>query len=258
MVKVLSCLLLLLISLCANAEEYLIGVNERTVYRFKNEAGEWQGKDIELITAIFKRTPHQFKVISMPWTRVLKSLQSGEIHLTVGAALTPERQKYAHFSNQTFRYSYYSLFVRSDRLSRFKGVKSIADIADSNAYIGALRGAVYSDNYYKLIQDPSFYRRISFIDNDKNLPKFALKGRVDGYIEAEIEGIAYLNKNPEIKKQIIPLMRLTDNPDSRNFLMFSKVSVSENEVVLFDKALKDMHTSGEHKSIIEKYSSINH
>lgn len=254
--KVFVCFSLLLVSVALTAEEYLIGINERAVYRFKNEEGQWQGKDIELIQAIFKRTPHQYKIISMPWTRVLKSLQSGEIHLTVGAAITPDRQQYAYFSSQTFRVSYYSLFVRLDRLDRFKNVKSFADIPKSSAYIGALRGAVYSDSYYQLIQDPNFYQRISFIDNDKNLPKFALKGRVDGYIEAEIEGIAYLNNHPEIRKKITPFIRLTDKPDSKNYLMFSKAKLSERDILLFDNALMDVHVSGEHEKITARYSAL--
>lgn len=243
----------LLFSHISVAKEYVIGINERDIFRYKDAQGQWQGKDIDLIRAVFDKTPHTFKLVSMPWARVLQDIKSGRVDLTLAAANLPERADYAYFSSNVFRYSYYTLFVRKDRIEQFGSVTALAELAEKNVFIGALRDAVYSENYLHLLKNSQLSERIVFIDNDQSLPNFALKGRVDGYIESELEGLHYLNQAQSYRDNIVPLFRMDMGKQSASFLMFSKKTVTQKELKTFDEALAQIWQQGDYWRISEKY-----
>ncbi|WP_100642867.1 substrate-binding periplasmic protein [Alteromonas facilis] len=249
---------LILFLSCTNlfAKEFIVAVNERSIFRYIDENGYWQGQDIDLLKAIFRRTPHSFKIISMPWPRVLKSIESGVVDLTLAAAILPEREAYALFSKNVFRYSHYMLFAHKDKASLFDDIRKLDDIKNHDVVIGALRGAVYTDTYYRLLKDPEFVKRIALIDDDQSLATLTIKGRVDAYIESEIEGKHYLGAWQQYHEMIVPLFRISTPLEAQNNLMFSKQSVSQALVDEFDIALKDLHESGEYEAISQKYLSI--
>lgn len=86
MVKLFLVAFLFLHSQLAASAEFIIGINEREVFRYKDNNGQWLGKDIDLINAVFRHTPHTYKLVAMPWARVLKSLEFGLVDLTIAAA----------------------------------------------------------------------------------------------------------------------------------------------------------------------------
>jgi ABC-type amino acid transport substrate-binding protein len=249
MVKKVVMLCLLLTSFQSFSQEFIIGINERDIYRYKNEKGNWAGKDIALIKAIFRRTPFQYKIVSMPWARVIKEIEGGTIDMTLAATALPERKKYAFFTKNNFRYSHHMLFVHKDKLALFETVNVLEDLARVDVIIAALRGAIFYDTYPILLQNEQFAKRIVYISDDQNMSTFILKGRADGYIESETEGKYYLLSQPEFNKNIVPLFRITTDQQARSKLMFSKKRVSQKQVEVFDSALKSLHESGEYEKI---------
>ena len=123
MAKIVIIICLLLATFQVFSQEFLIGVNERDIYRYKNEKGEWAGKDVELIKAVFRRTPFKYRIVSMPWARVIKELKTGAIDMTLAATVLPERKKYALFTKNNFRYSHHMLFVHKNKLNLFDSVR---------------------------------------------------------------------------------------------------------------------------------------
>lgn len=240
---------LLLAPLKLFSQEFIIGINERDIYRYKNEQGEWVGKDIALIKAVFSRTPFRYKFVSMPWARVINEIETGAIDMTLAATVLPEREKFALFTKNNFRYSHHMLFVHKNKLALFDSVKVLADLSEVNVVIAALRGAIFYDSYPTLLQDNKFSSKIVYISHDQNMPSFVLKGRADGYIESEIEGRHYLLSQPEYSENIVPLFRITTDEQAGSKLMFSKKTVSPKQVELFDSALKTLHESGEYEEI---------
>lgn len=254
MIKVLLVTCLFLLPNFSYGKEFIIGVNERDIFRYKDERGLWAGKDIELIKDVFSRTSHQFKIISMPWQRVLKGLEMGSVDMTLSATRSPEREKYALFSNHVFRYSHYMLFVLKDKIPLFESATQLSGIIGSNVLIGVLRGAIYSSSFDELLKDKDFVSLLAYVGDDKNLPSFVLKGRVDAYIDSEIEGKYYLSKQAAYSDNVVPLFRITSDVEAEGRLMFSKKTVSQVLVDEFDQALKALHESGGYKKIAEKYS----
>jgi len=253
MFKTILCICLCVISLQAFSKELLIGINQRDIYRFKDEQGKWQGKDIDLIQATFANLPHSYKLVEMPWARILKSLESGVIDMTVSAAITDERSKYALFSSHPYRYNHHMLFGTKEKLAELRTVTHLADIINKDIILGVLRGAVYSDVYNELLNNPAFTSHLIYLDNEQNMADIALKGRVDAYVEAEIEGFYYLSKNPQYREKIFPIVRITEGEQSAGYLMFSRKTADASLVSEFDQALSTMHKSGEYESISNKY-----
>lgn len=235
------------------SHEFIIGTNERDIYRYKNEKGQWAGIDIALIDAVFRRTPFKYRIVSMPWARAVKEIEVGAIDMTLAATALPERKKYALFTKNNFRYSHHMLFVHKDKLGLFESVKVLSDLTEVNVLIGALRGAVFYDTYPELLKNERFSRRIAYISNDQDMPGFVLKGRVDGYIESETEGKHYLQSQPLYNDNIVPLFRITTNEQAGSKLMFSKARVSLEQLEVFDKALKAVHDSGEYEEISKRF-----
>lgn len=249
-------MLLLTFSTQLLSKELLVGVNQRDIFRFKGNE-RWVGIDVELIQATAKQAGYKIEIVDMPWTRVLESIRSGQIDITLAATESPERREYALFSSHRFRASHYVLFVRKTKLPLFKGVQSLADITNTNTLVGALRGAIYSKEHYLLQKNSEFRKRIVLIDNDQSLPQLALKGRVDGYIESDIEGKQYLASSPTYQENIIPFVTINLGKESDTQLMFSKKTVSKQLVEKFDSALLNIHRSGTYDKIIQKYSPSN-
>ena len=238
------------------ARDFIIGINERDIFRFKNEQNYWQGKDVELVEALFRRLSHDYQLVSMPWPRVLKSLEAGLVDMTLSALQLPEREEYAHFSKHPFRYSHYVLFINKQKRQQYEDCQSLLDLLDTDMAIGALRGAVYSDNYYLMMKNKSFAQRLVFVDEDARLPGLILRNRVDAYIESEIEGAFYLAQRPKYNEQIEPLFRITNEKDAASKLMFSKKTVPQSIINEFDIALIDLHTSGEYRRISDEYNPL--
>lgn len=245
---------LLIISFQSFGHEFIIGINERDIYRYKDESGAWIGKDIELTKAVFKRTPYSFKFVSLPWKRVLKGLEAGTIDMTLAAIDSAERHEYALFSKQIFRFSHYMLFVHKSKLDLFQSIEKLADLANTNILVGALRGAIYSESYNELMNQKEFRERLAFIDKDQKLPTFVLKGRVDAYIDSEIEGKHYLLKNSQYSANIVPFFRITTDKEAESQIMFSKKTMTQIQVNVFDQALKELHESGEYKQISKMFN----
>lgn len=253
MIKVVVIISLLLAPFKLFSHEFIIGLNERDIYRYKDEQGKWAGKDIALIKAVFRRTPYKYRIVSMPWARVIKELKAGTIDMTLAATVLPEREKYALFTKNNFRYSHHMLFVHKDKLSLFDSVSVLADLAEVNVVIAALRGAIFYESYPKLLQNQKFARRITYISNDQDMASFVLKGRADGYIESEIEGKHYLLSQPEFSKNIVPLFRIATDEEAGSKLMFCKERVSSKQVEIFDIALRELHESGEYEEISKRF-----
>ncbi len=253
MLKIVVIISLLLASFKLFSHELIIGINERDIYRFKNEQGEWAGKDIELIKAVFRRTPFNYRIVSMPWARVIKQLEVGAIDMTVAATALPERKKFALFTKNNFRYSHHMLFVSKNKLNLFDSVTDLEDLAEVDVIIAALRGAIFYESYPELLQNEEFARRIVYISDDQNMSNFVLKGRADGYIESETEGKHYLLSQPGYNENIVPLFRITNDEQAGSKIMFSKARISQKEVDIFDTALKALHDSGEYERISNSF-----
>lgn len=255
MVKIIVMCSFLLMPFSLFSQEFVIGINERDIYRYKDSEGNWAGKDIKLIEAIFRRTPYQYKIVSMPWARVIKGLEKGVIDMTVAATALPERKKFAYFSKNDFRYSHHMLFVNKDKLNLFESVKQLSDLTEVDVVIAALRGAIFYESYPFLLQNKEFAKRITYISEEQNMSSFVVMGRADGYIDSEREGKYYLFSQPEYSKKIIPLFRITTEEQAGSKLMFSKERVSIDQVAVFDNALKALHESGEYEKISKRFDT---
>ncbi len=84
---------------------------------FYDTTGQLRGMDVELVQAIMQAAGCQWRwhVVPMTGARIVKSLQDGEIDLMIRASKTPDRARFAWFS-QPYRQEVVGMYarVRSD------------------------------------------------------------------------------------------------------------------------------------------------
>ena len=121
-----------------------------------------------------------------------------------------------------------------------------------------MRAAVYSDSYNVLLNDPNFTKHLIYFDSDKNMSDIVVKGRVDAYIESEIEGNYFISKKPEYRENIIPIVHIAKGDESAGYLMFSKKTISPTLISEFDEALKTIYDNDIYEKIANKYKNAAH
>lgn len=237
----------------AFSKTFTIGIHERPFYREKSAGGSWSGVDIDLVTAIFKQSKHEFQLVELPWKRTLIELQTGKIDIALSAAKTEERMQYAYFSASSFRPGHNVLYIDVRKQNRFKQVQSLQDLLHRNFKIGVIRGVSYSDSYDALLRNKQFVVNLVVLDSTARLPHMLLKGRIDGYLDSEFGGTFKVNDNPLFKQKIIAKMKITNVEEAQTYLMFSKKSVTKEDVNVINLALDGVLAEGQLERIIARY-----
>ncbi|MDF2179161.1 transporter substrate-binding domain-containing protein [Aliiglaciecola sp. CAU 1673] len=247
MFKVVVCILILA-SFSAWADEgkrtFLIGIQERPLYREKSPSGEWSGIDIDIVQAVFAQSPFQFELVESPWQRILKEVELGAYDMALSAAKTPERERYARFSTVPFRQGHNMLFVGTEHLQALQNITQLSDLKGRKFKLGVLRGISYSDEFDQLSNQSWFKQSLVVLDQADRLPQMLLLGRIEGYLDSEYGGQQRVNTHSEYAGKIKALAYMTTEQEAQTFLMFSKLSVSEEDVAVFDAALAQIRELG--------------
>ncbi len=69
----------------------------------KNEEGVPTGVNIDIMRLIAQRLGYEIRFESYPFRRILLLMESGEIDMTGGLALRPEREEYIHYLQQPYQ-----------------------------------------------------------------------------------------------------------------------------------------------------------
>ncbi|BDX05804.1 substrate-binding periplasmic protein [Planctobacterium marinum] len=227
-----------------------IGVHERINYREKSANGLWSGIDIMLLDAIFAHTPYRYELVELPWQRTLSSLQQGKVDMALSAALLPEREQYAWFTNEVFREGHNVLFSSKAKSPLFEHIESLSDIIDSDIRLGVVRGVSYSDEYDALKSDPRFTRHLIYLSETTPLADMLMHDRIDAFLDSEYGGLKMISQNPEYQAQVFPVQRVTSPQEAQTYLMFSKKTVSPEMTAKFDKAIKSLKADGSYQAIL--------
>ena len=81
---------------------------------YRDSHGQLRGMDVEMVEAIMQAAGCQWRwhITPMTGARILKSLQDGEIDVMIRASKTPDRERFARFS-QPYRQEVVGLFARN-------------------------------------------------------------------------------------------------------------------------------------------------
>ena len=192
--------------------------------------GRYRGLDIDIITDAMDGAGCRYALITLPWTRALRSLRGGDIDVMAFASRTPERDAFAYFS-RPYRMEEVRLIMRADDQRRTT-IWNFEDVIEQKLRIGHEIDTYRGDDFAAFIARPEATPLIAFMtDNNKSLRMLAA-GRLDAVIDDRTVAWGAASAMGISDRLEVAPMRIHDAPV---YLMFSKRSVSRATVDRIDQ-----------------------
>ncbi|MBC7918512.1 MAG: amino acid ABC transporter substrate-binding protein [Rhodoferax sp.] len=243
-IVVLACALA---SLPARAESGTISVgwDDYPPYQIGPEA-ERRGIDLDVVQAALKAAGYDVRFVKLPWARQLKMLEAGALEMAMSASVSPERAKYAAWSNP-YRTERAALMALQSNAAQ---VRSLKQLLGGKQRIGLIRDTSYPGEYDTLLANPEFRKLLEFTNvNLQNLEKLRA-GRIDYVIDdpVTIEYLAHTSPGAKVRV-VLEIM------NEGSHFMVSKKFLARNSTFLerLNSALAAMKKSGATQKIFKAY-----
>ncbi len=205
------------------------------------------GWGIEIAEAIFSKHGIKIDYQTLPWTRAVSMLESGEIECAIGA--TKDDIPTAIFPALGFAEARSHFFVLKDSKWEYKDESSLDSIT-----LGVIQDYAYTELLDKRIAE----NKNVFISTGETpldqLITMLEKGRVDALVE---DPAVFKYKLKELGKKSETFKEIPyDNPNPI-YLAFTPKNkeVSEKYAKLFDEGMAELRSSGKLKEILAKYGA---
>ncbi|WP_187759734.1 substrate-binding periplasmic protein [Thiospirochaeta perfilievii] len=207
------------------------------------------GYDIDVIREIESRLGLTISVEAVPWNRLLKYIESGQVDGGFSLFKNSERESWAKFTSIPIHRSRFTIFTRKDNQFVFN---NLDDLIGKN--IGLDRGFLISDEFDELKSN----KTISVIESEDASINFKLleNKRIDCYIGNYFTSLYVLNMLDKLDEFSIIKRDLV--PSRSAYLVFSKKSKIGNIDALIariTKTLEELEIDGTLERISKKYIS---
>jgi polar amino acid transport system substrate-binding protein len=226
----------------------ILGFDNWEPYQYSDVGGKTTGLDIELISAVTNKMNCNISYQQDTWVALLNKLKNGEVDMLLGASKTEEREKFALFSDP-YRTEEFSLYIRKDEA--YTDRTTVSDFIHGGSKIGIVEDYYYGPEVSMLLEGSATSQYFSpGMMGELNVARL-LDHDIDGFLEDSFVGASLLRR--KALSDYIVAHGITINTGDA-FVMFSKNSISEAQVQLFNKHLLTIKTNGEYKDIVDKYS----
>jgi polar amino acid transport system substrate-binding protein len=192
-------------------------------------------KDLKLLQKALAKLDCQVNFVTMPFGRAIVELENGRVDIIDGAYKTAERQKFAWYSDFVSD-SYSVMFMRKNHFKKHP-IASLQDIAKHQFRIGTQIGAIYSDEFNRLLADKNFASLVYPNTSRKALWNMLKIGRIDGFISELSQGLDEL-ESLNLAKQIGPTDFVVSTQPMH--FIYSKKSISADFVKAVDLELRKL------------------
>lgn len=204
-----------------------VQVNDFPPYSYQKD-GEWLGSRVVLSQRLSRELNCTVRFLDIPWARALILLQQGEIDLMFNLTPTPERQRYAWFSqpHHTERLGFattltepqWQLLKKADELRQFPGIIALTQ----GSYMGPVMTA--------LLSEPAFRQKITEVAERRVKNELVLRGRAQGLVE-DLDYLRFAVANfPEYQTLIITPLVLSESKVSAGFSRLSPLFSRINDI----------------------------
>jgi polar amino acid transport system substrate-binding protein len=223
--------------------ELKIGWDKSIPQQWKNSEGKMVGTDAEFLNTAIENMGCKAKYIELPWSRTLNLVESGEIDIAIGAKVTEERKKFAHYS-PSYKSIEHSLWVLKDSKISLK----IKDFLDKGYSLGIMLGWGYPPKVADLINQDKYQKQIHRVSSTDQLIRILDTGRMKGIIfnpSSLDEGIKRLKITSKFSK--------IDTSHERLHFLFSKKSSNLNKLASFSSEIEKLNKSKLFEKLKAKY-----
>ena len=212
------------------------------------EGSEVKGMMPELVQEAFRRRGQDVTIAVIPWPRVLRAAQDGEMDGLFTVFRTPEREQYLDYCHESLIDQRIVLFVKKDSRSA---------ITENPATLPKLRLGLVNQISYGPVFDQQIkagrYPKIEMSNNFEEAVKKFGAARFDVLVASEYVGRFYL-KRQGLLSQVRQLPQIIETVPS--YLAFSKVRKQKSECNRFDKALRAMKQDGSYQAILDRHIKL--
>lgn len=226
-----------------------MGMDAWEPYQYMTVGNTPSGLDVELVQAVSAVMGCQLNVVQGSWLELLTLLKDGEIDFVLGASQTDERKEFAYFS-EPYRQERFQLYVRKNDAEL--AFTDLTAFLSAGHKVGIVNEYYYGDEVAKLYSDEALRRQfVGAIISELNMARL-LDEEIDGLLEDSFVGASILRRKG-LDKYIQPHSISLGSSDV--FVMFSKASVTAEQVQQFNQALSQLRSSGAYNRLLEKYSN---
>lgn len=228
--------------------QLVLGFESWEPYQYTSVSGEVGGVDIEIAERAAAHINCVLEARQGTWRELLEWMQDGDIDLIMGASITSAREDYAWFSIP-YRNEQFSLFIRSEEEPRY-AMADIEGFLAEGYRVGVVNEYFYGEELQMLMYDSEFTDQfVGARLNELNLARL-LDGDIDGFLEDNLVAASIIRRRglgDSIQRHHIGL------PASEVYIMFSKSAVTEEEVMAFNAALRELMSNGYINDLIRRY-----
>lgn len=224
-----------------------MGMDAWEPYQYVSVGNTVSGLDVELVQAVAEGMQCKLDVVQGSWLELLTLLKGGEVDFVLGASKTPDREEFAYFS-EPYREERFQLYVRQGQADLpFTDIKGF--IAAGHK-VGIVNEYFYGDEVAALYADEAHKDKfVGAIISELNMARL-LDEEIDGLLEDSFVGASILRRKG-LDKYIQPHSISLGASDV--YVMFSKSSVTEQQVQQFNRALQQLRDNGNYNRIVDKY-----
>ncbi|WP_024303197.1 ABC transporter substrate-binding protein [Pseudogulbenkiania sp. MAI-1] len=209
------------------------------------EGNEVKGMMPAIVKEAFRRSERDVTIEVIPWPRVLRAAQDGEVDGLFTVFRTAERERYLDYCHESLIDQHIVMFVKKD---------SLAVAKNGNAALADLRLGLVNQISYGPIFDQQVkagkYQKIEMSNNFEEAVKKFGAARFDVLVASEYVGKFYLQRQ-NLLGQVRQLPQVIDTVPS--YLAFSKARRKNSICEVFDKVLREMKQDGSYQAIMDSY-----
>ncbi len=223
------------VSFCANEKWTVACETDFPPYNYVDPEGRFVGLDMAIVNAVMEHIQVDLEVIKVPWDRVTKMLNRGDIDFAFQFVGVPSRfERYIMVG--PFRHGKTVFAVKED--SKLRSYRDLRDL--TNRAIGVVKGYSYTDEF----DSAKYLDKIEHFDNQALLKRL-LTGDVD-LIIGDLMTLTFLAKQQDNYDQIRFLDRILRVVP--RYIAFNKKV--PNKAALFEEGLEAIRKNGTYDRII--------
>ncbi len=255
-ISLVSLIVLLLFSMNAFSQEVLkVRTAEWPPLYYQDNNENWTGLDVELMRALLKEAGMTPQFRKQPWARGLKDMKDGKTKLMMNLSKTEERSEYMHWIGPVREVPGMALIVKKGNESfPIKNLEDLTNVARNKGKFGYQRGAHYSNEFNKRINDPEFAKYFEIISRAKLNAKKTLAGRILGFFESPLVMKYRIKNHVEYQNLAVHSFRFTREPGSSNvYFGVSKAGVNMKTVNKLQAAFQKCNSNGTFQKINDEW-----
>ena len=229
-----------------------LGTGQQAPYGYYDKDKRFVGLDADMVRAIVKEAGCVLvELPRMPASRNLLLFEKGKVDLLFGSSITPERLQKAHFSvayrDETV--GLYTLAARFEQLAA--GIDSLADVMAGTAALLGPRAGWYGADYERHVPALKRSGRLSLYGDVDEGVRMLAAGRAPLML-ADAGMIENAAARLGVKVRALPFWVV----QAPVHLMFSRATVSLDDVRRIDAAIVRLQQRGAFEQIRQAYGAI--